>query len=83
MTQSDLDSYKVRVSRAIKGTYRGRNVYTTDAPSSGRVLLHMLNLVEQIEGFVEEGRTGLNTHRVVESLKCECSFMSLRLSGRS
>lgn len=29
----------------------------------------MLNLVDQIEGFVDEGRTGLNTHRVVESLK--------------
>jgi hypothetical protein len=34
-------------------------------------LLHMLNLVESLEGFVEDGRTGLNIHRTVEALKCE------------
>jgi gamma-glutamyltranspeptidase / glutathione hydrolase / leukotriene-C4 hydrolase len=71
MTQRDLDMYDVQVRKALHGTYRGRSVYTTHAPSSGMVLLHMLNLVELIKDFVEDGRTGLNTHRMVEVLKCE------------
>jgi gamma-glutamyltranspeptidase len=70
MSQEDLDSYRVRVEEPIQGTYRGRNLYTTGPPSSGPVLLHMLNLVEQYGDFINDGRTGLNTHRIVEILKC-------------
>ena len=32
-------------------------------------MLHMLNLVEKFD-FVGEGRTGLNVHRLIESMKC-------------
>lgn len=71
MTQEDFDNYEVRVTEALSGAYRNRTIYTTHAPSSGMVLLHMLNLVEDIENFVEEGRTGKNTHRIVEAVKCE------------
>jgi gamma-glutamyltranspeptidase len=70
MTQADLDAYEVKVAPALKGTYRGRTVYTTHAPTSGPVLLHMLNLVEMIDGFVEDGRTAENMHRLVEVMKC-------------
>jgi len=35
MTFDDLENYEVKVARAIQGTYRGRKVYTTDAPTSG------------------------------------------------
>jgi len=69
MTQEDLDSYQVQVRKALQGSYQGRSVYTTHAPSSGMALLHMLNLVEPLDRFVEDGRTGLNTHRMVEALK--------------
>ena len=71
MTQADLDNYSVRVQPALKGSYRGRTIYTTHAPTSGPVLLHMLNLAEMFEDFVEEGRTPLNMHRLVEIMKCE------------
>ena len=70
MTQADLDGYAVHVRPALKGSYRGRTLYTTHAPTSGPVLLHMLNLVEMFDGFVEEGRTPLNVHRLVEVMKC-------------
>lgn len=33
MTKQDLAEYKVRVYEALQGTYHGRKVYTTDAPS--------------------------------------------------
>jgi gamma-glutamyltranspeptidase len=77
MTQRDLDIYEVQVRKALHGTYRGRSVYTTHAPSSGMVLLHMLNLVETMEDFVVDGRTALNTHRLVETMKCEFDVLDV------
>lgn len=72
----DLASYKVKVLPALEGTYRGKKVYTSHAPTSGPVLLHMLNLLERFD-LSGEGRTGLNTHRMVEALKCMYIFLSL------
>jgi len=66
MTQVDLDDYRVRVQPALQGTYRGRRVYTSHAPTSGPVLLHMLNLAEMYE--LNE-MNGLNVHRLVEIMK--------------
>lgn len=68
MTHKDLENYNVEVYRSLKGTYRGRKVYTPRAPTSGPVLLHMLNLLEKYD-LTGEGRTGLNTHRLVEVIK--------------
>lgn len=73
MTLTDLEDYKVRVAPALTGTYRDRKVYTSHAPTSGPVLLHMLNLLEYYD-LTGEGRTGLNTHRLVEVLKCMRAF---------
>lgn len=35
MTLEDLDNYQVRVAEALEGTYRGKKIYTTGAPTSG------------------------------------------------
>ena len=70
LSLEDLANYKVKVRKALQGTYRGRKVYTTHAPTSGPVLLHMLNLLEAYD-LPAEGRTGLNVHRYVEAMKCE------------
>ena len=64
----DLATYKVKVALALKGRFRDKIVYTSHAPTSGPVLLHILNILEQ---FDLSGRLGLNTHRLVEALKCE------------
>ncbi|KZT10634.1 gamma-glutamyltranspeptidase [Laetiporus sulphureus 93-53] len=69
LTHKDLENYQVHVKPALQGTYRGRKVYTTDAPTSGPVLLHMLNLMEHYKDLIDEGRTALNTHRYVEAMK--------------
>lgn len=79
MTHDDLANYKVKVSRALKGTYRGRKVYTSHAPTSGPVLLHMLNLMEKYD-IPLEGRTGVNVHRLVESIKCKPILSFLRVN---
>ncbi|KAJ6593887.1 gamma-glutamyltranspeptidase [Mycena capillaripes] len=66
LSHGDLENYTVRVDHALQGTYRGRKVYTSQAPTSGPVLLHMLNLIEK---FPMTARTPLNVHRAIEVLK--------------
>lgn len=68
MTNEDLENYTVKVDRALQGTYHDKKVYTSHAPTSGPVLLHILNLLERYD-LIGEGRTGLNIHRFVEALK--------------
>lgn len=80
MTIQDLQDYQVRIYDAISSTYHGNTIYTTDAPSSGPVMLGMFNA---LEGFnlslpdpetpdveqIEKTRTGLNVHRITEAMK--------------
>ncbi|KAJ7096335.1 gamma-glutamyltranspeptidase [Mycena epipterygia] len=66
LSHTDLENYRVKVEHALQGTYRGRTIYTSHAPGSGPVLLHMLNLIEK---FPMTARTPLNVHRAVEVLK--------------
>ncbi|KAJ7783168.1 gamma-glutamyltranspeptidase [Mycena metata] len=66
LSHADLENYRVKVEPALKGTYRGRKVYTGHAPGAGPVLLHMLNLFEK---FPVTERTPLNVHRAVEIIK--------------
>lgn len=68
LTHEDLESYSVVIQPALQGTYLSRNVYTTHAPTSGPVLLHMLNIMEHYD--LSEGMTDLNVHRLVEAMKC-------------
>ncbi|KAI8972210.1 gamma-glutamyltranspeptidase [Trametes punicea] len=69
LSHKDLEDYRVHVKHALQGTYRGRKVYTPHAPTSGPVLIHMLNLMEHYDHFAEEGRTILNVHRLIEAMK--------------
>ncbi|TEB37867.1 hypothetical protein FA13DRAFT_1725483 [Coprinellus micaceus] len=72
LTSSDLESYIPIVRRALEGSWESngvrRTVYTTQAPTSGPVLLHLLHLME---GVQERKLQGLNVgvHRVVEAIK--------------
>ncbi len=81
MTREDLAGYELRVYPAISGNYQGKTVYTTDAPSSGPVMLGMLNALEHYNLSTADAfdttrkehrastRTGLNVHRITEALK--------------
>ena len=71
LTREDLENYSVIVKPALQSTYLSRKVYTTHAPTSGPVLLHMLNIMEHYD--LSEGMTGLNVHRLVEAIKCNIS----------
>lgn len=76
MTLDDLANYKVKVARALEGTYRGRKIYTPHAPTSGGVLMHMFNLLEKYD-LVKGGRSGLNVHRYIEAMRCKCFWRLL------
>lgn len=70
ITMEDWTSYNVTIEPAMLGTYRNRNIYTTRAPTSGPVVLHILNLLEKYD-LPGEGRTAMNIHRLIEAIKCK------------
>ncbi|CAD6901058.1 unnamed protein product [Tilletia controversa] len=85
MTLTDLAIYKANTYPAIQGTWAGKKIYTTGAPTSGPALLSLLGMLEGFEQFVPANKSdrlstfggaataGLNTvlaaHRFVEALK--------------
>lgn len=68
MTMADLEGYKAHVYPAIKGHFRGSDVYTADAPASGGVLLGMLQILDPL---VTEHNcyTASTTHKIIEAMK--------------
>lgn len=81
LTHEDLEGYKAYVAPALEGSYFGRKIYTTSAPTSGPAILQMMNLMEHYKDLREEGRTPVNVHRLVEAMKCE--FLKFFLAIRT
>ncbi|KAI8375639.1 gamma-glutamyltransferase [Choanephora cucurbitarum] len=73
MTLDDLQSYRPVIRPTIHTYYNGRKVTTCSEPTSGTVLLSVLNLIERFQ-FKVEGLTGLNIHRLVEAFKFGYAF---------
>ncbi|EST05817.1 Gamma-glutamyltranspeptidase [Kalmanozyma brasiliensis GHG001] len=70
LTMQDLADYQVVVRPALEGSWMGKKVYTTHAPTSGPILLSVLNMLSLIPDFVSTPEaTSLNIHRFVETLK--------------
>lgn len=70
LTHADFERYTVEIKMALEGTYFGRKVYTTHAPTSGPAIMQMMNLMEHYKTLREDGMTGVNVHRFVEAMKC-------------
>lgn len=75
-----MANYKAIVLPALESTYRNRTYYTGHYPSGGPILSTLLNILEGFENFSEEDRSGLATHRFIESLKC--TFFPSSLENR-
>lgn len=70
LTMQDLNDYKIieRTPRHIQ--YRGYNVTSTVAPSSGSVVLNILSVLDNYKDFFKSpNMTDLSTHRMVEAMK--------------
>jgi len=68
MTFDDLRKYRANVKNALSIDYRGYRLYSTDAPSSGAVMLSILNTMNQYDAEDIKDRN-LTSHRFVEAMK--------------
>lgn len=68
LTVEDFANYHAEERTPIETYYHGRRVITGTPPTSGSVLLNMLNVVEGYT-LALEGQTSLNYHRIVEAMK--------------
>ncbi|PLW34574.1 hypothetical protein PCANC_19828 [Puccinia coronata f. sp. avenae] len=68
VTLEDFKAYQPIIGQAINTSYHGYNIWTTGPPSSGVILLHVMNILERYS-LHEHPRTALAEHRFIESLK--------------
>lgn len=70
MSLEDLASYRIAMREPAKGTYRGYDIYSMPAPSSGGVhLIQMLNILERFS-LTEFGAGSAQTiHLIAESAR--------------
>ncbi|KAI8326002.1 gamma-glutamyltranspeptidase 1-like protein [Martensiomyces pterosporus] len=68
LTTDDFAQYKAIDHEPIETFYHGRRVITGSPPTSGSVLLNMLNVLEGYT-LAAGGQTALSYHRIVEAMK--------------
>ncbi|KAJ2776581.1 hypothetical protein H4R18_005602 [Coemansia javaensis] len=68
LTADDFARYAPVDREPLESYYHGRRVLTGAPPTSGSVLLNMLNVVEGFS-LAAEGPTALSYHRIVEAMK--------------
>ncbi|KAL5035531.1 hypothetical protein BDV3_005431 [Batrachochytrium dendrobatidis] len=66
ITLNDMAAYRPVQSRALEGTFRGRRVITTPPPTSGPVMLSILNI---LEGYDFSSASPRNYHTMMEAFK--------------
>ena len=68
---SDFAEYEVKIKPALKGDWLGRRVWTTQAPTSGPILLSVLRILGQFSDFVSRPmhEDVLTAHRFIEASK--------------
>ena len=70
ITAKDLADYKVRVLEAVKGTYRGHEIYSMPPPSSGGVhIIQMLNILENWDIGTLGANSAQTVHLMTEAMK--------------
>lgn len=69
----DLSAYKAILRPSAHTYYHGRKITTATSPSSGPVLLAMLNILESYNLYAQ-GETALSTHRMLEAFKYGYAF---------
>ncbi len=69
MMMADLVNYTVVTRPPSTISYRGWNLTSCSAPSSGTVALSTLNIVSGYENFFGPGTTNLSTHRLDEAMR--------------
>jgi len=70
VTIEDLSTYTPKVREAVRGTYRGYDIYSFPPPSSGGIaLIESLNILEGIDLASYGAGSSASIHRIVEAMK--------------
>jgi gamma-glutamyltranspeptidase/glutathione hydrolase len=69
MTHADLANYSVVVREPLQLQYRGFTVTTSPAPTSGSVVLSILNTLSGYDDVASDANLNLTTHRFVEAMR--------------
>ncbi|KAI8979323.1 gamma-glutamyltranspeptidase [Mycotypha africana] len=73
ITLKDLKEYQPVIRPTLSTYYNGRKVTTCSQPTSGPMLLSVLNLLERYQ-FKAEDLTNLTIHRLIEAFKFGFAF---------
>lgn len=77
MTVEDLRNYTVALRNSSTIDYRGHKITSTTAPSSGIILLAILNTLSGYPHFFEPNGINLSTHRMDEAMRFGYGEVSL------
>ncbi|KAF9374942.1 hypothetical protein BGX21_003989 [Mortierella sp. AD011] len=69
LDMDDMKSYKPLLKEPMVGYYQGRKIYTTPAPTSGPVLISILNILERYDLGRFKQNANVEAHRLVEAMK--------------
>ncbi|CAO3569105.1 unnamed protein product [Mortierella alpina] len=69
LTMNDMKGYKPLIKEPMVGYYQGRKIYTTPAPTSGPILISLLNILERYDLGREKENANVEAHRLVEAMK--------------
>jgi gamma-glutamyltranspeptidase/glutathione hydrolase len=70
VSRNDLDRYRARVRPAVRGTFRGHDIYGAPPPSSGGTcVVQMLNVLELLELKKHPRYSARNLHVLAETMK--------------
>lgn len=71
LAMKDMKSYEPLIRKAMVGYYQGRKIYTSPAPTSGPVLINILNILECYDLGRFKENANMEAHRLVEAMKCK------------
>ena len=69
MTMSDLEDYAIELREPLMVDYRGYRVASTSAPSSGAVVLSVLNTISGYDEMGDAEMRNISTHRLDEAMR--------------
>ncbi|KAF4215037.1 hypothetical protein CNMCM8980_008788 [Aspergillus fumigatiaffinis] len=69
MTMEDLRNYTVAIRNVSQIDYRGYQITSTSAPSSGTVAMSILKILSTYDDFFAPGNVNLSTHRLDEAMR--------------
>lgn len=79
LTMKDMKSYEPLIKEPMVGYYQGRKVYTTPAPTSGPILISILNILERYNLGHFKDDANVDVHRLAEAMKCKYIFVTFSI----